>query len=57
MSISAVASAEADDFDRWEDEFSPRRRPTKAARRRQDDEAIEHGLGIFRHRTGERREG
>jgi len=48
-----------DDFDAWESEFAePARsfRPTRAAERRGDREAIERELGIVRHRSHERRE-
>lgn len=46
-----------DDFDAWESEFAePKHRPTRAAERRADREAIERQLGIVRHRSHERRE-
>jgi hypothetical protein len=42
------------DFDT--DQPDPRRRTSRAAERRAGREAIERELGIYRHRTGERRE-
>jgi hypothetical protein len=61
MSI-ATLTRPADDFDEWESEFtadtteSTTYRPSRAAERRADREAIDRGMGIYRHRTGERRE-
>lgn len=46
-----------DDFDAWENELAEPEtqfRPSKAALRREAREQIERGLGIRRHRTGER---
>ncbi len=45
-----------DDFDAWESELATEQKhsPTKAARRRADDEAIDRQLGIVRHRSRER---
>lgn len=52
MTSTAVSSG--DDFERWEAELSPTYRPTKAAQRREDREAVDRGRGFRRHRTSER---
>ncbi len=52
----AILTPPADDFDAWESEFDPQPvyRPSKAARRREDQEVIDRQQGFRRHRTAER---
>ncbi len=54
MSVSTLVRSD-DDFDAWESELTEQKySPTKAARRRADDEAIDRQLGLVRHRSRER---
>lgn len=54
----APATADPDDFDRWEQEIAddtrPVYRPTRAAERREAQQQIDEQLGLFRHRSSER---
>jgi hypothetical protein len=52
----ATITAAFDDFNEWERQLSPvtAHKPTKAALRREGKEQILRGLGVRRHRSGER---